>query len=325
MRPEPGFDRFVWTSWQQLRPVREFDVDLEEFESQLEEFNKCHEPAGAPTGGRFCSAGPGDTARLKALKIPPAWTNVLLNEDPTAELQAVGTDVKGRRQYRYSAEHSQAAAAEKFSRLKEFDAALPALRARLAADLDNKRLAPAEREAAAALYLIDKTAFRVGSDAETGGDKKAYGATTLLASHAEVSGDTTRFSFTGKKGVQIDKSVTDARLARLVSPRLATGGRLFKTTDGAVRDYLHSRGGDFKVKDFRTWHGTATALREIAKMPVPKTSAALVKAQRQVVKTVARHLGNTPAVAKSSYIDPAVWSPWTAQLMRVTKPKKSSR
>ena len=87
---------------------------------------------------------------------------------------------------------------------------------------------------------------------------------------------------------------------------------MFAATDADVRDYLHDRGGDFKVKDLRTWHGTNKALETIAKMPVPKSEAAFKKAQREVSVAVAKHLGNTPAVAKSSYIDPAVWSKWKA-------------
>lgn len=250
-------------------------------------------------------------ARVKALRIPPAWKDVQLSVDPNAELQATGVDAKGRTQYLYSAEHSAKAAAAKFERLKQFNQKLPDLRKAIATDLHNMKLTPAEREAAAVMLTIDKTGFRIGGD-ERGGDKQAYGASTLEQRHVKVDGDKVAFRFVGKKGVDISKTVHDAQLASVIKEHM-TGdrkARLFDVSQGDVRGYLHERAGDFNVKDLRTYHGTAKALETVNKMPVPKGDKALKKAQREVAKTVARHLGNTPAVALKSYIDPAVWSKW---------------
>jgi DNA topoisomerase-1 len=252
-----------------------------------------------------------DAARLKALRIPPAWKDVHLSRDPDAALQATGVDVKGRTQYKYSAEHSQAAAAEKFARVREFNDQLPALRKQILGDLTSKD--PDTRDAAAVLYLIDKTGFRPGSERETLGDKKAYGATTLTREHVTVDGNQVHFSFTGKKGVQIDKTVEDARLARLLRPRLKREGPLFDASDASLRAYMQEHAPGFKPKDFRTHSGTAAALRAIKAMPTPKNPKEYKKAQREVAQIVAEHLGNTPAIALTSYIDPAAFSRWKAR------------
>ena len=262
-------------------------------------------------GGTALSAR--DVARLDAMRVPPAWTGVRLSPDPESDLQVVGVDSKGRTQYVYSAEHSERAAAEKFERLREFQKALPGIRRRVAADIRNKSLPRATREAAVVTHLIERTGFRVGSDSETGGAVRAYGASTLEARHVRVDGDRVSFNFVGKKGVEVEKTVTDRTLARELAPRVRAGGRLFGTTDAGVRDYVHARAGDyFKVKDFRTWQGTTTAIKEVRAMPVPRTQGAFRREQAAVSRVVAAHLGNTPAVARASYIDPAVWGRWKA-------------
>ena len=251
-------------------------------------------------------------SRLEVLKVPPAWKSVKLSSNPKADLQVTGIDKKGRKQAIYSAEHSERAAAEKFARLKEFTKELPQLRQRIQADLGNKSLPSYEQEAAAVLTLIDKTGFRIGSDRETGADKTAFGASTLKTNHVKIDGDRVQFGFTGKKGVRINKIVHDSQLASLLKDRLKNKGKLFNVTDGQVRDYLHSRDGEFKVKDFRTWKGTSVAIREIQKMKPPAEGKPFLKAQRIVAKKVARELGNTPIVALRSYIDPAAWHHWKA-------------
>lgn len=267
--------------------------------------------------GKFVAAGGvsgADRARLKALTIPPGWTHVRLNTDPKADLQAVGIDAKGRAQYRYHAAHAASAAAEKFARLKAFTAELPSIRQQVLADLKNRSLSAQDRDSAAVLYLIDQTGFRVGSDRETGAEVQAYGASTLLARQVHLDGDTATFRFIGKKGVQIEQTLTDHRLAQILAPRLKAGGRLFPaTTDAHVRDYLHARDGLFKVKDFRTSVATVTALRAIKDMPMPTSAAAFARAQRDVSVIVAAKLGNRPAEALKSYIDPAVFARWKAR------------
>lgn len=273
------------------------------------------EERGSGIGSSGMSPGPEFEARKKELGVPPGWTDVRINKNPKADLLAVGKDSKGRTQYLYSAEHDEKSAAEKFARLKEFNKELPKIRERIQSDLKNPDLPPADREAAAVLTLIDKTGFRVGSDDETGADVKAYGASTLLARQVKIKGDRVEFTFIGKKGVPIAKIVKDKELAEILAPRVAAGGRLFDTSDDKVRDYLHSRDGAFKVKDFRTWNGTSKALETIKGMPVPKTQKEFDASRRAVGDKVALHLGNTRTVALASYIDPAVWSKWKSQLI----------
>lgn len=254
-----------------------------------------------------------DAARIKELRVPPAWRDVHLSVKREAPLQAMGLDVKGRTQYRYSAAHSEKQAAEKFDRLKDFHAALPDLRRKVKSDLGNPD--QEAREAAAVLYLIDKTAFRIGSDKDTGGDAKAHGATTLLAKHVKVEGDSVSFRFTGKKGVEIEKTVADAALARILRPRLKQGGRLFATSDADVRDYMQkATGAGFTPKDFRTYHGTGLALAEVKKRPAPSSEKELKRMVKDVAIVVSKELGNTPTVALKSYIDQAVFSKWRARL-----------
>lgn len=243
--------------------------------------------------------------RLKKLRLPPAWHSVRVSEDPNAALQATGIDSKGRVQYRYSAEHSERQAAEKFARLQEFAKAVPQIEASSLRDMR------AGSDAAGATYLIAQTGFRVGSDAETGAAVKAYGATTLLGKHVQVDGNKVSFNFTGKKGVEISKTIEDKPLADLIrSKNLDPEARLFKTTDADVRTYMKSVSkDDFKVKDFRTYHGTAIAMQHVnEEMKSPPTTVKERKAaERRVAERVAKHLGNTPTVARAAYIDPAVW------------------
>ena len=250
------------------------------------------------------------TARLSTLRVPPAWTDIKLSADPTASLQVVGKDAKGRSQYLYSTAHSAKAAAEKFARLKAFNAAAKGIVSKSNADMLDTEKPQRIRDAAAVTQLIAKTGFRIGSDTDTGAEVKAHGASTLRGDHVEVSGDELTFDFIGKKGVNIKKTLTDPALAKYIGERKAEvgSGQLFTSTDANVRDYFHGSGGaDFKVKDFRTWNATNLALQEMSKPPEPKTEAEFKKKQLAVAKVVAANLGNTPKVALDSYIDPAVW------------------
>jgi DNA topoisomerase-1 len=256
-------------------------------------------------------------ARIKAMKLPPAWTGVQIANDPKSPLQAVGYDAKGREQRKYSAEHNAKKAKEKFERVKAFVKKLPGLRERLRADLhsDDK----ATREAAAVLTLIDATGFRVGSDTNTGAEKKAHGATTLLVDHAKVNGDTVTFDFVGKKGVDIHQTVKDPTIAAIVSARKQRGGKLFDTNASKVRDYLHSIAGDFKVKDFRTAVAGETALQAMQSIDPPTSEADLTKKRIEVGTLVSRKLGNTPTVALASYIPPEVFGSWQSNVMKNAK------
>lgn len=253
-----------------------------------------------------------DQARMDAMVVPPAWTDVHLNPDPNGALQVRGKDAKGRDQYLYSAAHSEAAAAEKFARLQDFNQVVPGVRAAALAQMQDKSLPKGERDTAAALYLIDQTGFRIGSTADTQAEKQAYGATTLQASHVTINGAQIDFAFTGKKGVEISKTIDNRALASYLRPAVARGGSLFETSPSQVRALLKSSAGsdDFKVKDYRTWHGTALAIQTISGMPKPTTDRAYKTQRLAVGKVVAAHLGNTPSVALSAYIDPSVFKEW---------------
>lgn len=269
-------------------------------------------PAWTKHGGG--SFSPAEMARLHELKVPPAWTEIKFNPEPNAALILTGKDSKGRTQYRYSAAHSEKAAAEKFARLKDFNQVASKIAQKAGNDMFDESLPQKTRDSAAVIKLISETGFRVGSDTDTGAEVKAHGASTLTAEHVKVNGTKLSFDFIGKKGVKITKTLDHPELARYISGKLKSKktGPLFDTNDGQVRDYLAAAGGKgFKVKDFRTWNGTNMALKTLQGMPEPTNAKEYAKLRLHVGKVVSQHLGNTPTVALESYIDPAVFMKWS--------------
>lgn len=252
-------------------------------------------------------------ARIKAMKLPPAWTGVQISSDPSSPLQAIGYDAKGREQRRYSAANSAANSVAKFARVKNFIRLLPSVRERIATDMLSSD--PNVREPAAVLSLIDKTGFRVGSEKDTGAEKKAHGATTLDASHVVVSGDSVTFAFVGKKGVDIHQTVSDSALAKMIGDRKLRGGKLFDTNDSKVRKYLHSVAGKFKVKDFRTAVAAESALAAMRDIEAPKTEKEYAQKRLEVGRMVSSKLGNTPKIALDSYIPPETFGSWQSNLI----------
>jgi DNA topoisomerase-1 len=254
-------------------------------------------------------------ARLKLAGIFPGYTNVSLNPDPTASLQAKGVDSKGKTQWKYSKEHSSASTAENFARLKDFSSVVVSARETLRAEMKNPKLPTSRRDAAAVVRLIEQTSVRVGSDKETKADVKAYGATTLLGDHVTLlSGGRVNLEFPGKSGVLNRASTTDPDLHRYLSAKnLKPGQRVFETNDAGVRVSMQrAMGSGFSPKDFRTWTGTAIAKAEVAKQPIPKTVKEFEKQRRTVGKVVAAHLNNNPSTALKHYIDPVVFKSWGA-------------
>lgn len=236
--------------------------------------------------------------KKRGLTIPPVWKNVKLNIDPTAPLQVMGIDTKGRSQSIYTVKHSKEAAAEKFARLKEFTKKVSGLQKRIEKDFG-------KNDEAKALYLISKTGFRVGSDKDTKAAVKAYGASTLEAKHVKVTDNKIQIRFTGKKGVTNSATINDARLARHFAGKKT--GKIFDTNDSKIRRYLKTIDGNFKVKDFRTFIGTSEALKAVKKLPKPATAKERNKGILNVCRQVAKKLGNTIAVARSAYIAPEVF------------------
>lgn len=243
-------------------------------------------------------------ARLKAVGAKVGWQRVSLNPDEDAPAMARGIDAKGRTQTLYSAAHSEAASAEKFARLRDFNTALPELRANIAKDL------AAGNDAAAVLSVIDRTGIRLGSNRETFAAQKAYGASTLLGQHIKLDGDKVSLSFIGKSGKLNERTFSDSALAGYIRARGAgPNDRVFSSRDTAVRAYMDNVAGtkDFSPKDFRTWHGTAQAIRAVEAEPKPSNAKEWTRLHASVSKKVAAFLGNTPAVAAKYYIDPSVW------------------
>lgn len=256
-------------------------------------------------------------ARIRAAAIPPAWTDIWISPDPSGHLQAVGRDARGRRQYRYHREFRASRDAAKFDRVIRFAERLPRIRRRVGRDLRAPGL-PREKVLAAMVRLLELTFLRVGSD-EYARLNRSFGLSTLRNRHVQVRGDRVRFRFRGKSGKDHEVGLTDRRLAGLVRRcQELPGQHLFEYVDSegepqrvdsdAVNDYIRAAAGDDTVsaKDFRTWAGTVLAHRSLQAAPRVETGA---DARRNVVAAVeatAEQLGNTPAVARASYVHPEV-------------------
>ena len=257
-----------------------------------------------------------ERARIDALAVPPAWTDVWICPSPNGHLQATGRDARGRKQYRYHPRWRELRDEAKYDRMLAFAAALPRIRRRVDRDIARKALSK-PRVVATIVRLLDETGIRVGND-EYARENGSFGLTTMRKRHAEVEGSSVAFRFRGKSGKTTDVDVTDPRVARVLRRCEGLPGQhLFQYVDedgepvdvdsDDVNAYLREMaGGDFTAKDFRTWTGTvlaAWALEELGE------AGSQTQATRQVVRaveSVAKELGNTPAVCRSAYIHPQV-------------------
>ncbi|HYC67502.1 DNA topoisomerase IB [Brevundimonas sp.] len=255
--------------------------------------------------------------RIRALAIPPAWTEVWICPRASGHIQAIGRDVKGRKQYRYHPDWSAHAAETKFERLPAFARALPKLRKRVEADL-NRRGPCREKVLATAVRLLELTLIRVGN-AQYAKQNRSYGLTTLNKRHLEVDGAALIFAFKGKSGVEHEVRVRDRRLATVVRGlRELPGQQLFKyrdetgelcaVTSDDVNAYIREAMGEqFSAKDFRTWAGTVSAARALRDMEPPSSPTEAKRRINVCVKAVAGLLGNTPTVCRASYVHPRVF------------------
>ena len=258
-----------------------------------------------------------DRARIDALVIPPAWTDVWISGHERGHIQAVGTDDAGRRQYIYHPDWVKRRDRGKYERMLALASALPSARARVTRSLRSDELGR-ERVLATAFRLLDEAAPRIGSEryfAENGN----RGLTTLQRRDASVDGATVTLSFPGKGGKRQDIEVEDADLAAVIaelvggpprSPLLAyrRGRRRIPLKPKDVNDYVRElTGGAFSAKDFRTLRGTIAAAESLARTGVSATERDRRKAEQAAVKATSALLGNTPSVARNSYIDPRVW------------------
>ena len=260
-----------------------------------------------------------DVERIKALAIPPAWSDVWICPLENGHLQAVGTDAAGRRQYLYHPQWRTRRDRGKFLRVTEAAQHLPQARKHVQSDLDASGM-ELDRACATAVRLLDIGYFRIGNDAYTDANG-SFGLTTLERQHTRRRADAIVFSFIGKSGISHTITVDDpsavAALEVMRTRATSDSSRLlaFKT-DGQwddldssdVNGYLRKIfGGSFTAKDFRTWHATVIAAEVLALAEEPgDTQASRKRAIKQAVMEVSSYLGNTPAVARSSYIDPRI-------------------
>ena len=259
---------------------------------------------------------PAKIERIESLVIPPAWKDVWISPRPGAKLQATGLDKAGRRQYLYHPEFRAQQEQAKFDKLVRFAEALPELRQAMGEHMTHDPY-DRERVCAVAVRLINMAWFRVGSDryAKT---SRTHGVTTLTRSHVSVRGTRVTFRFRAKHKVRVRTSVVDAELAGAIKDLLAQPGpaRLFRygfngdscnLTGAVLNDYIQEyMGAEFTAKDFRTWGGTLTAAIALAEHGLSDTEAEAKRAVANVMRAVGERLGNTPTVARASYVSPAV-------------------
>jgi DNA topoisomerase-1 len=257
------------------------------------------------------AASPRHRERISSMVIPPAWTDVWICSSPDGHIQAVGRDDAGRKQYLYHQQWTAARDAEKFANLAHFGHRIPALREQVNADLARRGL-PRERVLALVVRLLDETLIRVGNDASAA--RESFGLTTIESRHVDVRGSAVSFDFTGKSAVEHHVELRDQQLAKLIAAcDDADGEQLFcyledgnvvDVTSDDVNGYLRAVAGDgVSARDFRTWGGTTTAVRDLGPLqPEDRTAAAFLAA----IDVAAERLGNTRAVCRASYVHPAI-------------------
>lgn len=264
--------------------------------------------------------------RIRKLAIPPAYKDVWICLDPRGHLQATGRDARGRKQYRYHPDWRSFRDEGKFEHLVAFGEALPSIRRRVKRDLALPGL-PRDKVIATIVALLDKTLIRVGNETYVR-ENGSYGLTTLRSKHLKHERGRLRFVFKGKSGVERDVELDDKRLIKIVrSVHKLPGQNLFQYVDdegarqpidsSAVNEYLREAADSrdiefFSAKNFRTWGATLLMAKLLAREPIPEKAGARAQARiiNKAIKEVATTLGNTPAVCRSSYIDPQIIKGW---------------
>ena len=284
-------------------------------------------------GGRFSYTmpdgrpvrAPAVLARIRALAIPPAWTDVWICNSAQGHLQATGRDARGRKQYRYHAAFRALRDEDKYGRLVSFARALPRIRGKLRADLRLEGL-PRDKVIAAVVRLLETTFIRVGNESYAR-ENGSYGLTTMRNRHVRVNGRRIRFEFRGKSGKQHAIALNDAQLARIIRRcRELPGYELFQyVEDGELRsvdsadinEYLQAiTGSDYSAKDFRTWGGTLLTGIELDRRPPPRSQAQAKREINDAIRATAAELGNTAAICRKSYVHPRVIEAYTAGKLR---------
>jgi DNA topoisomerase I len=280
-----------------------------------------------PSGGTVKDAR--TKHRIKALAIPPAWTEVWIAPASNGHIQATGRDARGRKQYRYHADWQKSRDETKFGKMLTFAKILPKLRRRVRQHLRRKKL-DREKVLATIVTLLETTLIRVGNQeyARTNG---SFGLTTLQDRHVTFKKSETRFSFRGKTGKMWKLAVSDRRIARIVRDcQDLPGQHLFQyeTDDGIkavtsddVNEYLREISGEnISAKDFRTWAGTVLAAVALSEFEAVDSAAAAKRNVRQAIENVAARLGNTPSICRKCYVHPEVLECYLeGQLIRQVK------
>lgn len=255
--------------------------------------------------------------RIDELVIPPAWKKVWICPYPNGHIQAVGTDVAGRRQYLYHSQWQLERGEEKFDRVLELSAGLADWRSDISVDLRRRGLTRA-RVLALGLRLLDLGYFRAGGD-QYAEENNSFGIATLLREHITMRPDAVEFDYPAKSGVRRTLLVADpsvARAVRSLQRSRGNGDRLLAYRDSAEWTEVHAEdlnvrfkemvGDDYTVKDLRTWHGTVLAAAAFVDADPPVDDKVIKRVESAVMREVAQALGNTPAVARSAYVDPRV-------------------
>jgi DNA topoisomerase-1 len=256
-----------------------------------------------------------ERARIDAIGIPPAWTEVWICPDPDGHIQATGRDDAGRKQYRYHPRWNEIRQQDKFEHIKAFGEALPDIRKTVEKHLRQRNLSK-EKVLAIVVRLLEETLIRIGNTAYAQ-QNDSYGLTTLQDEHVSVYGSQLTFEFRGKSGKEHVIDLQDARLAKLVKAcEDIPGQHLFQYFDengeprplhsGDVNSYLREiTGQEFSAKDFRTWGGSVLAVKTLLEMPA-EDEATMRKNIVAAIKQVAEGMGNTVAVCRQYYIHPRV-------------------
>ncbi len=270
--------------------------------------------------------------RINALAIPPAYTEVWICPKKNGHLQATGRDAKGRKQYRYHVRWREVRDETKYSKMVAFGLALPKIRQRVDHDLSLPRM-PKEKVLAAVVQLLETTLIRIGNE-EYVRQNNSFGLTTLRNRHVDVFGAKIIFKFRGKSGQKHQIALNDRRLARVIRRcKDIPGQELFQYLDEKgdhisisstdVNQYLHEITEDtFTAKDFRTWAGTVLAAFALQEFEQFDSDAQAKKNIVQAVETVAKRLGNTPAICRKCYIHPEILNAYLdGSLLKTMKQK----
>lgn len=277
--------------------------------------------------------------RIKALAIPPAWTDVWICPFGNGHIQAIGFDARGRKQYRYHAAWRQARDANKYEHMIAFANALPKIRRAVARDLKQRGL-PRTKVLAAIVRLLEKTLIRVGNE-EYAKNNKSFGLTTMRNRHAKIKGATVHFNFKGKSGIPHEIDLTDRKLVHVISKlQDLPGQELFQYKDengeitsagsGDVNAYLKEiTREEFTAKDFRTWSGTVLATIALREFQAFETKTEAKHNIVCAIKTVAEQLENTPSVCRKCYVHPAILESYLdenlVKILQVNSGKKKRR